>query len=527
MTARKKTGSNEAFGPEQRKTTTRARRPQPPPEEAPPPTARIDEDLEFYRRLFLDSNDAHFVLDGRSGTFRIVNARFCEITGYSQAELTDGQFRPASLVYGRGRERAEEQIKSLPEDGAGLFEWIGSDRNGRVWDVEASLRRIRHAGRPYVLGEIRDVGARKDLERRLLEEVDKQRKKTIRAAKAGVRVYQLTEKIKRLPTLLGRLDSVVDEDAFFECLREGLLGSEGLGYAGAAVYLVDGKQLHCTFSTKDMPIKRFHMDKNHKLARIARHGERFYDGALGELVVPLRRSGHVVGLFQVHFDEGDRLLFEENETIERGQENLVEVLAVGIQAIWERVRHEKRLKEQSRADALTGLANRPAFEVRLVEETKRAQRYQRELSFLLVGVDRFREINEVWGRAVGDRVLTALADFLRQQFREMDILARFDADEFAILLPETGLEEARPKAEDVRYKLERTPFPFGDRAEDRIEVTISIGVSSRTAGVTDPAEMTRNAAEALQAAKREGRNVVCFFEDRPRVLPRRLSTALE
>ncbi|MBI4616928.1 MAG: GGDEF domain-containing protein [Planctomycetes bacterium] len=485
------------------------------------------EDAEFYRKLFHDSADAHFVLDGRTGTFCLVNRRFVETTGYSEEELVAGNFRPTSLVYGKGREMAEEQIRGLKEGASGIFEWICADRNGRVWDVEVSVQRFRSKGRPYVLGQIRDIGPRKELERRLKREVELQRKKTIEAAKAGVRVFQLTEKIKRIPELVRRLAAASDEAALFDGLKEGLVGPESMGYAEAALYLVDGRQLLCQFATREMPIKRFHLDKNHKLARIARCGERYYDGSAGELVVPLRRSGEVAGLLQIFFDEEDRLLFGENDTVRSGQENLVEALALALESIWGKLRLETASRDQAKSDSLTGLANRRYFRGRLLEETKRALRYQRDLSLILIGLDRFREINEVWGHGVGDRVLVFMAGYLGREFREIDILSRYGSDEFAVLLPETGLEEAKKKSEDLRYKVERTPVPLDGEGGEKIDLTVSVGVATRTEGMTDPDELLKHCEEALYTAKREGRNQVSSFEDKPRILPKRIATQLE
>ena len=101
---------------------------------------------------------------------------------------------------------------------------------------------------------------------------------------------------------------------------------------------------------------------------------------------------------------------------------------------------EDRLAHMARHDPLTGALNRYALDELLEREVARAKRYARPISFLMIDVNRFKEINDRFGHAMGDKVLQGVADVLRQEVRESDLVVRYGGDEFLIVLPETNGE---------------------------------------------------------------------------------------
>lgn len=169
------------------------------------------------------------------------------------------------------------------------------------------------------------------------------------------------------------------------------------------------------------------------------------------------------------------------------------------QAELERVNAE--LSNASRTDGLTGLANRAAFDARLQEELHRAQRYQRPLSLLMADVDHFKELNDECGHTAGDEALRALAEILNRNSRRTDIPARFGGEEFAVILPDTGVEGACVMAERFRQAVQKAslaPWP----------ITISVGVTAMELSDQAPIDMVRRADQCLYEAKRKGRNRV-------------------
>ena len=158
-------------------------------------------------------------------------------------------------------------------------------------------------------------------------------------------------------------------------------------------------------------------------------------------------------------------------------------------------------------DALTGLANRRLFNFLIDREINRSRRYGRPVSLLMMDIDFFKRINDTWGHPAGDIVLRDLGALVRQSVRKLDVPVRYGGEEFAIILPETTLEEAVNLAERFRIMVERTVFSNG---RERLPVTISIGIASignnSTAETISQEEFLQIADGALYQAKQSGRN---------------------
>jgi diguanylate cyclase (GGDEF)-like protein/putative nucleotidyltransferase with HDIG domain len=164
-----------------------------------------------------------------------------------------------------------------------------------------------------------------------------------------------------------------------------------------------------------------------------------------------------------------------------------------------------RLNADATTDPLTGLDNHRAFQERLRAELARAQRHGRPVALALVDVDHFKAVNDAGGHGLGDEVLRAVAQHLREHLRAGDALARVGGDEFAILLPEVDATAAAAALERARRTVERAPFAGG------AHVTISVGVSD-VGHAADAEALTRYADGALYWSKEHGRNRVSAYD---------------
>jgi diguanylate cyclase (GGDEF)-like protein/PAS domain S-box-containing protein len=158
-------------------------------------------------------------------------------------------------------------------------------------------------------------------------------------------------------------------------------------------------------------------------------------------------------------------------------------------------------------DALTGLYNRRGFFELGQREVERSRRFQRPLVAIMMDVDRFKFINDVYGHSAGDRVLQAVAKRCGDNLRRIDILGRFGGDEFTILLPETDIYRARGVAERVRQCVAATPVPAD---EALVEVSVSLGIARATSATPDLDVLISRADAAMYLAKQAGRNRVEF-----------------
>lgn len=169
----------------------------------------------------------------------------------------------------------------------------------------------------------------------------------------------------------------------------------------------------------------------------------------------------------------------------------------------------KAAKEQAetlaRRDELTGLNNRRAFFHDGEQVLNQAKRYGHPFSLIMLDVDHFKQVNDTYGHAGGDDVLETLADILRKQAREVDILGRLGGEEFALILPETTLPDAIAMAERLRTEIENTTV---SSTKSEILITASFGLSALTSQQTSLEDLVNEADDALYQAKRKGRNTV-------------------
>ncbi|HEY6837608.1 MAG TPA: diguanylate cyclase, partial [Geobacteraceae bacterium] len=162
------------------------------------------------------------------------------------------------------------------------------------------------------------------------------------------------------------------------------------------------------------------------------------------------------------------------------------------------------LREMSITDHLTRLYNRRHLMEVLDREAQRARRKMSPLAIIIMDIDHFKMVNDVYGHQNGDEVLTAVAGLIRNELRDYDIPARYGGEEFIVVLPETSLQEAFAVAERIRGDM--AALTFGEALKE-LRITASFGVSALPAkNVNSVESLIREADKALYRAKQGGRN---------------------
>lgn len=162
------------------------------------------------------------------------------------------------------------------------------------------------------------------------------------------------------------------------------------------------------------------------------------------------------------------------------------------------------LKQMALLDPLTDLYNRRAFELALTDRKLDSA----VLTLILLDIDHFKRVNDDYGHEAGDIALKRCANILTTIFRKKDVVARIGGEEFAVILPDTTLNEAYDYAERVRKAVEDDAF---EHENDIVRLTISAGVCQTVAGVTSLADIAKKADSSLYMAKNRGRNRVEIF----------------
>jgi diguanylate cyclase (GGDEF)-like protein len=167
----------------------------------------------------------------------------------------------------------------------------------------------------------------------------------------------------------------------------------------------------------------------------------------------------------------------------------------------------RQAERNAHTDALTGLGNRHWMRTMFEREVTRTLHSNKELCLMMIDVDNFKSFNDQYGHIAGDSALVAVAEALREYLRPTDLVARFGGDEFAVLLPDLKLKQARQTAERIRQQIAGL-----SPASLSTAITVSIGIADRT-DRDDVATLVQRADAAMYDAKEAGRNRVAVATD--------------
>lgn len=163
----------------------------------------------------------------------------------------------------------------------------------------------------------------------------------------------------------------------------------------------------------------------------------------------------------------------------------------------------KQIEEMANTDGLTGIFNRRHALKRFQEELERAKRLKKELSCIMLDVDRFKSVNDKYGHLAGDEVLKEVANRIKQAIRSYDVFGRYGGEEFLVIMPDATIEEATSLAERIRNEIKVHPI-------QDIDVTVSLGVAHYRSSDTVIDDIIKRADGCLYEAKSAGRNCMRF-----------------
>lgn len=223
---------------------------------------------------------------------------------------------------------------------------------------------------------------------------------------------------------------------------------------------------------------------------------RFYAG--WPLVDP---DGHALGTLCVMDHQPMQLSVDQRRGLEALGRRLMTQMRLGLQL--------NVTNKQNVTDALTGVANRRAFDAKINVEWEQHMRFERELALIVFDVDKFKSFNDEFGHKMGDNILMQVAASVTSVLRRADFFARYGGEEFAIILEGTNEAGALIVAEKIRKTIEF--FPWSPRP-----ITISAGICVLLpSDPLSPNQMVVNADAAMYEAKRAGRNQVCVWNRAP------------
>jgi len=210
-------------------------------------------------------------------------------------------------------------------------------------------------------------------------------------------------------------------------------------------------------------------------------------------------------LIHPEFNEKSEIIgyiaYRKNITHEKTLENLnIKLENMVEEKTKELKKSNARLLKLSQTDALTGIYNRKKLQESLSLEIKKAYRYNQVFSIILIDIDHFKKVNDIYGHLTGDNVIKGICNLISQNIRDIDLFARWGGEEFVILINNQNKHQAKQMAEKVRLEISRTKI-------DNLDITCSFGISQYEKGF-DEKLIFQKADDALYKAKEEGRNKV-------------------
>lgn len=175
------------------------------------------------------------------------------------------------------------------------------------------------------------------------------------------------------------------------------------------------------------------------------------------------------------------------------------------------VQINRKLRDLSIRDELTGLYNYRYFYEQLGQMVNLSKRHRLDLACILIDIDFFKKTNDTYGHLFGDEILRQISDVLLGSMRQTDIVARYGGEEFALLLPHTDVSGARVIADKVQKQIRETRF---GNARQNVRITVSMGIGSFLEdGALREDDFLKNADKALYASKSRGRDVVYAYSE--------------
>lgn len=458
----------------------------------------VRESEERFRRLADATTEGIAVSE--HGRILYSNQVMATLYGYEPQELAGKPI--LDLVAPESRDLVAQHLQTGTEK---PYEGVALRKDGSTFPYEVRAKSIPYDGRQVRVAAIRDLTPVKQLSASLERQVRMEKKKTLEAFQANVRIFQLTEKVRAAYESTTHLVNSRNVEELLQSAVKLLCDPAGLDYREALIYLAKEDGLTLMASHPERPRTTLPPDADHPAARAARHEPGAADPT--GLILPLKGQAGALGALEVRF--------HSTEEVRSWQENILRTLANSLSLMLDNLNLYEVVRRQSITDVLTGAHNRRYFDEKLQAEVERAVRYKREMSLVMIDLDDFKRINDdpKGGHPQGDQVLRELGSLLRKQSRQIDIVCRYGGDEFVLILPETSLANAVLHADRLREQMAAKAFTNLHPGGAPYRLTTSIGVAEVDAEHTTHQAVLDAADKAAFLAKRQGKNRVRSMRD--------------
>jgi len=472
-------------------------------------TADREQERELFTALTQSSPIGVFIV--QNGKFIYVNPPFENIIGYKLSEL----IRTETINYIHPSDRGIVGIYARIALKNGLcqpYEYRVVTRSGQIKWVMETIISIRYQGKRAALGNFMDITKIKQL-----TDEAKQTNKRLTAA-----VKKLEEQ-QRQNAILAEMRDMLQACFKMEETAPIIMGTMKKLFPSSqgALFLLSNSRsdLESVVTWGDFPSAlennvfppdacwglrrgRDHVVEDISVGPVCPHLTKTLPGPY--VCLPLMAKGDILGLLHIKnaFTPGNPEHHPETADLQQIATTMSEYLSLSIA----NVKMSESLSRQSIQDSLSGLYNRRFMEESLHREILRAARKQTHIGIIMGDIDHFKQFNDLYGRAAGDKIIAQIGRLLKDKFRGSDITCRCGGEEFLVILPETSLEDTRARAESLLEDINKMRTLSAGQVPSPI--TMSMGIASYPEQGTRMEDLMRAANTDLNRAKQEGRNRV-------------------
>lgn len=458
-----------------------------------------------FRQLYEGSRDGYARV-ALTGEIKEFNQAFAAMLGYSSDELRRLTYEDLTPEKWHPLERQIIDEQVLVRGYSDIYEKEYRAKDGHIFPVELRTSLIHDtANNPIGMWAfVRDIAERKNAAEhltRLKENLEVERRKL-------EKVLNIEQKMKSILNLNHLVDFIIEKATqILEVQKCSLMlldeDSKELVIRGASGLDEDvvsstriplGEGIAGQVAQRGTPLLVNDIEHGELVSRPNRPGYQHKSF----MSVPIKLQNRIVGIVNVA-DKQD----EKNNAFTSVDLKILCAIVHQAAIAIENANYYHELEYLSLTDPLTGIYNYRFFIRTLDSEINRGKRYGHSLSLLMVDVDNFKSYNDSFGHLEGDRVLKKISKVLKDNLRAVDVVCRYAGDEFALILPETDIKQAKKVAGKIKEAIENL--------ELKKKVTISVGVGQHSRQA-DRRDLIMKTDQALYQAKREGKNHICCFQ---------------
>ncbi len=374
---------------------------------------------------------------------------------------------------------------------------IGKDRPDEVGDLSEALNQLTSRIR-LNMDELKNYGEK-------TSQINLEIQKRVLVLSSLLQISSLITQGARIDDIL---KLITEKSRLMANSDLSFLFSRPEGKEEFSLLVIDGLNVNEMLKIKILPYeeifnrftkinKPFMVDKNNPVAEpLKQDFSRKFPGLNNVLAFPVFLKGRIVAVFGVANSK-------ENFSYNKDDLELLDVFSKQVAIAIENDLLLHRVERLEIKDVLTGLYNQTFIQSRLQEEIKRAISCQRPCAFILLNIDNFADFHNNFGSLQAEAVLKRVASLIKDSVSDIDRVARFSDNEFAVVLPEKNKRSTLEVAENIRKKIE---FAFNEEQEPRRKITVSGSVSENPLDGINAEELINKAKALLNVAKEQGKN---------------------